>query len=140
VVGFCTARNPESLPAKKPRRKVVALLENCAWVIAEGRILLERQTGPRWRGLWKLPRLEAAPSETPAYQSEYPFTHHRVTLRVYKQRSPRAISAEQAWFEPSRLEEAAMASPHRRAVEALSASVAKRPPTKKPLLQARRKE
>jgi A/G-specific adenine glycosylase len=119
VVGFCTARDPESLPAKKPRRKLVELIENCAWIVARGRVLLELQTGSRWCGLCKLPRLESAPPGAPVFQSEYPFTHHRVTLRVFEQRAAQNISAGQVWIDLERLNETAMASPHRRAVEAL---------------------
>ena len=53
----CRTRDPEELPIKKPRRKTVALREDCAWTVRGRRILLEQQTGPRWRGLWKLPAL-----------------------------------------------------------------------------------
>src|SRR3954471_23332049 len=52
----CRAENPESLPVKKPRRKTVELEEDCAWIVQGGKLLLEQQTGPRWKGLWKLPQ------------------------------------------------------------------------------------
>ncbi len=113
----CAARDPESLPVKKPRRKTVALAEDCAWIVADGRVLLEQQTGPRWRGLWKLPGIAARSS--PLVALEYPFTHHRVTLRVFAARAPRSIGGQQQWFDLRAIEEVALPSPHRRAVQRL---------------------
>ncbi len=107
---------------KKARRAQVELDENCAWIVKRGAVLLEQQVGPRWRGLWKLPLLAgAAPKEPPLWKATYPFTHHRVTLRVYPADAPRTVAAVQRWFSPAALKKAALPSPHRRAVDALSA-------------------
>lgn len=121
VRAHCAAENPEALPVKKARRQTVALTEDCAWVRRDGRILLEQQTGRRWRGMWKLPALQPPRDATPLVTLAYPFTHHRVTLRVFPHASPRVVGETQAWFHPDALEDTALPSPHRRAVRRLLA-------------------
>lgn len=118
VVHLCRATEPELLPVKAARRATVALLERCAWVVSGGCFLLERQTGRRWRGLWKLPPASGRAGSGVLYEAIYPFTHHRVTLQVYPGEIPPELSREQHWF-PIIGWEAALPSPHRRAVETL---------------------
>ena len=108
-----------SLPRKKPRRKQAELAEHCAWTVSRGRILLEQQTGPRWRGLWKLPALPAAPDAMPLLTLEYPFTHHRVMLGVFAQPAPVPLRENLAWHPVASLSEIPLAAPHRRAIEKL---------------------
>ena len=123
VRAHCAAKDPASLPRKKPRRQTVALAEDCAWIIRDGALLLAQQTGPRWRGLWKLPALT-----TPARAAkllltlDYPFTHHRVTLSVFATPPPRATSAHQRWLPFGEIETLALAAPHKRAILRLLAT------------------
>ena len=118
----CATPDPAALPMKKPRRKTVALAEDCAWIVRADRVLLEQQTRPRWRGLWKLPALAARPRDTALLLAlEYPFTHHRVTLTVFAGSPPPTMGENQRWFAPDALEAAALPSPHRRAVKRLLA-------------------
>lgn len=107
------------LPVKKPRRKTVDLAEACAWTVREGKVLLEQQMGKRWKGLWKLPVLAAAPAGEPLLTAEYPFTHHRVTMSVYCQPAPAPLGEYQAWHQLADLADVALTSPHRRAIEKL---------------------
>ena len=109
----------ESLPRKKPRRKQAELAEHCAWTVHRGRILLEHQTGKRWRGLWKLPALPAAPHTAPLLTIEYPFTHHRVTLSVFPQPAPSPLRENLAWHPLATLSSLPLTAPHRRAIEQL---------------------
>ena len=109
----------ESLPRKKPRRKQVELAEHCAWIVRKGCILLEQQTGKRWRGLWKLPALPTAPDSEPLLTLEYPFTHHRVTLSVFTQPAPSMLGENHAWHSLASLVDVPLTAPHRRAVERL---------------------
>lgn len=120
VKKFCRTPKPESLPVKKAPRKTIALAEHCGWITRKGRILLEQQTGPRWRGLWKLPLLPRAVSSPPLLQLVYPFTHHRVTLAVHSQRPPATAAASQRWFKIKDLAQLAIAAPHRRAIARLA--------------------
>lgn len=113
-----TARN---LPVKKPRKKRIDLIEHCAWVFHKGRILLEQQSGPRWKGLWKLPLLEEAPRSQPLHSAEYPFTHHRVLLYVHETAAPSKPAANQAWHKLGELDSLPLTAPHRRAIEKLAA-------------------
>ena len=108
-----------SLPRKKPRRTRAELAEYCAWTIRGGRILLEHQTGPRWRGLWKLPALPAAPHTAPLLTLEYPFTHHRVTLSVFPQPAPSPLRENLAWHSVAGLTDLPLTAPHRRAIDQL---------------------
>ncbi len=122
VQRFCATQTPETLPVKKPRPKVIALDERCGWIRQKGAILLERQIGRRWNGLWRLPLLDE-PGEgegnPPLVTLSYPFTNHRITLRVVAAPPPVALRENWAWIEPDQLGEIAMTAPHRRAVEAL---------------------
>jgi A/G-specific adenine glycosylase len=109
----------EKLPRKKPRRKQVALSEPCAWTVSRDRILLEQQTGKRWRGLWKLPSLPAAPDTESLLTLDYPFTHHRVTLSIFTQPAPSPLGENHAWHPLASLSDLALTAPHRRAIEQL---------------------
>jgi len=122
VAGFCAALAAglqEELPLKKPRRKTVLLAEYCAIVTRNGEILLEHQSGARWRGLWKLPAVERIPESAPELVIEYPFTHHKVTLSVYRQRAPRMKKEGWEWHAIAGLAEVPLAAAHRRALEGL---------------------
>lgn len=119
---FCAAEEPEKLPLKRARARTVELDESCAWTVREDAILLEQQTGSRWRGLWKLPRLEAAPAQEPLHRAEYPFTNHRVTLRVFRMPPPGDLGPNQSWIPRADLGTLALTAPHRRAIRALLVS------------------
>lgn len=120
VKKFCRASDPESLPVKKARRKTIALEENCAWITRKDRILLEQQTGPRWRGLWKLPLLHKKIFPAPLLQITYPFTHHKVTLAVHAAPPPAVAVLPLCWFKLDDLAQVAIAAPHRRAIGQLT--------------------
>jgi A/G-specific adenine glycosylase len=117
VRAHCTTREPETLPQKRARPARVELDESCAWIFDRRHLLLEQQIGRQWRGLWKLPRLAVAPGAGQAALSlTYPFTNHRVTLRIFRRSRPRQIAENQAWISIARLATLALAAPHRRAI------------------------
>ncbi|RFC43610.1 MAG: A/G-specific adenine glycosylase, partial [Verrucomicrobia bacterium] len=119
----CRAVDPETLPRKSPRKATVFVEERAAWIATDSAVLLEQQVGNRSRGLWKFPvLLEPAPAG-PLFETVYPFTHHKVTLRVYAGAVPEMLSASQRWFaKRSILDEAALPAGHRRALVALVGS------------------
>jgi A/G-specific adenine glycosylase len=125
VLRFCAAApfGPERLPIKRARQVTVALEENCGWTLSAAGLLLQQEVGSRWRGMWKLPPLAAAATDrnAPIFQVIYPFTHHRITLRVYPAAAPLAPVDRQAWHPLDRLDKLALPAPHRRAVRALLA-------------------
>lgn len=122
VRDVCQAEDPANLPIKKPRRAVCRLTEHHAFAARDGAVLLE-QSSERWRGLWILPRLLAAPSAgAPIYAAEFPFTHHRITLKVFGGDGVKPHAA-QRWHPITSLAGVAMPSPHRRAIENLVARV-----------------
>ena len=119
---FCRAKNPAALPVRKSRPEMKELIETHALIVTRGRILLE-QSRHRWRGMWILPRLEFSSlkqrhfHQRPVYESVFPFTHHRVTLSVYRRFAQKRIAPAQRWFKS--IEHVAIPSPHRRAIDAL---------------------
>ena len=121
VKAFCRAKEPAALPVKKSSRQTKLLIETHALIVRRGRILLE-QSSHRWRGMWILPPIKVRRNRSsfrtpPIYQSVFPFTYHRVTLAVYRRPAPKQIAPQQQWFVSTK--DAAMPSPHRRALDAL---------------------
>jgi A/G-specific adenine glycosylase len=122
VKKFCRAKNPETLPIKKSKPRTKRLIERHAFVVSDGKILLEQSTR-RWRGMWILPPLKLdgfKPSSFGAHAihvSTFPFTHHQVTLAVYHRAAPKRVAPGRHWF--ACIDQIAMPSPHRRAAQAL---------------------
>ena len=122
VKTLCRAKNPAALPVRKSRRETKRVIESHALIVRHGRILLEQSTH-RWRGMWILPRLEPDClkkrhfQRRAIYESVFPFTHHQVTLSVFRRPPPKRITPGQQWF--GSIEHVAMPSPHRRAINAL---------------------
>jgi A/G-specific adenine glycosylase len=123
VSDACKAAAPETLPRKAQRRTTVALDENASWVVANACVLLEQQKGRRSGGMWKLPAVSAPPEDQPLFKTTYPFTHHKITLRVHPAAPPSLLAENQRWFAlETVLDEAALPAGHRRALLALLAS------------------
>ena len=115
---FCRALNPVELPRKKSRPSLEHRTEHHDFIFHAGRILLE-QSQARWRGLWILPRLARARISAPAlHVSQFPFTHHRITLTVFLAPVRKQRKCER-WFSLPDLDSVALPSPHRRALAAL---------------------
>jgi A/G-specific adenine glycosylase len=126
VKKFCHAENPETLPIKKSKPRTKRLIERHAFVVSNGRVLLE-QSSARWGGMWILPPLKTGAFRRPLYRSTFPFTHHRIAFVVYRRRAtPNRIAPTQQWFES--IDHIAMPSPHRRAAEALFSAKKAAPP------------
>jgi len=116
---FCCATDPHLLPRKRPAPRLVRIKEQHGFTLSRGRVLLEKSQA-RWRGLWMLPRLSASPgNKKPLHVSEFPFTHHRVTLAVFATSNGTRASKSQRWFRVRDLHAVAIPSPHRRALNQL---------------------
>jgi A/G-specific adenine glycosylase len=117
---FCRATDPATLPLKRPRPQTVELTEIHGFAFRNGRILLE-QSRARWRGMWILPPLEPSIETQPAlHRSEFPFTHHRISLSVFAQAAPaRLQNSTRRWFSIDMVQSIPMPSPHRRALHAI---------------------
>ena len=116
---FCCTHQPESLPIKKPRPRTERMVEECGWIVRNGEVLLEQQTGTRWHGMWKLPLLTEPHAERPLLAMVYPFTNHRVEFSVYPGSSPLIMAENQRWFAIAALETTPIPAPHRRALKRL---------------------
>lgn len=124
VTAFCRARQPQTLPIKKSRPRTVRLTESHMFVRHGQKILLEHCSG-RWRGMWMLPSFSRRlrNGEEPVHSSVFPFTHHRITLRVFRRRGPRLESIGTRWVPVNQLNAIPIPSPHRRAINALLVNI-----------------
>ena len=134
VKKLCRAKNPQILPVRKSRPRTKQLIEQHMFVVRRGKILLE-QSATRWRGMWILPPLKvdcvrhSSFHRRAIYTSIFPFTNHRVALKVYAQRRQKihpskdefdiANKSAQRWIRIETLDSIPMPSPHRRAVRHL---------------------
>jgi A/G-specific adenine glycosylase len=119
VKKFCRAAEPSLLPIKKARRALTLCTEHHSFTRRRDQVLLEQSKG-RWRGMWMLPRLAAPPStRKPLHLSQFPFTHHRITLAVHSHRKVTAGNLTLQWFHTRDLESVPLPSPHRRALNAI---------------------
>lgn len=118
VKRFCLTTAPAVLPRKKPRPALQRQIENHSFVTRRGRVLLEQSTG-RWRGMWILPRISEAPAGQSLHRSDFPFTHHRITLAVYRGSRIEKPTATGRWFSRRELASIPLPSPHRRALNHL---------------------
>jgi A/G-specific adenine glycosylase len=129
VKKFCRAKNPQILPVRKclPHKK--RLIEQHAFVVRRGKILLE-QSSTRWRGMWMLPRLQRRPNnQRPIYESVFPFTNHRVVMNVFARRPQKndppkdrfvvGNRPSKRWIRIRTLESVPIPSPHRKALQHL---------------------
>ena len=123
VKTFCRTSDPAVLPRKKARPALELRTEHHGFTLRRRRVLLE-QSQDRWRGMWILPRLKSAPEAgRPLHRSEFPFTHHRITLAVYSDvPSRRKPIGSQRWFPISDLSSIPLPSPHRRALDDILSS------------------
>ena len=121
VRSFCRATNPTALPRKKSRPPLQLRTEHHGFALRGRRVLLE-QSQNRWRGMWILPRLTKPPPRSPLHLSEFPFTHHRITLAVYSDTKVGKARPSRRWFGINELATIPLPSPHRRALEAILAS------------------
>ena len=120
VQSFCQTTDPVVLPRKKARPALQLRTEHHGFALRRRRVLLE-QSQDRWRGMWILPRLNRAPAEQPLHRSEFPFTHHRITLAVYSDGGASADGVRR-WFPVDELPSLPLPSPHRRALDDILAS------------------
>jgi A/G-specific adenine glycosylase len=118
---FCRATDPTVLPRKKARPALQLRTEHHGFALRRRRVLLE-QSQDRWRGMWILPRLSSAPvASKPLHRSEFPFTHHRITLAVYSDNGASGNGTAR-WFPIGELSSIPLPSPHRRALDDILAS------------------
>ena len=124
VKKFCRAKEPQNLPVRRSRPRIKPMTEMHACVFRPGKILLE-QSSARWRGMWILPPLkldclkESGFSRRAIHTAVFPFTHYRVTLRVFRQRWRKVRNEQQRWFSIRSLGAIPIPSPHRRAIQTL---------------------
>jgi A/G-specific adenine glycosylase len=124
VKKFCRAKNPESLPRRRPRPRPKSLLEQHSFVKRGGKLLLAK-ANRRWRGMWILPSFrfdrskESSLRAAPIHITVFPFTHHRITLQIFRDQPFKIDRQQTRWFSRRELESIPVPSPHRRAINTL---------------------
>ena len=124
VKKFCRAKNPETLPVRKSRLRPTRLVEKHVFMVRQGKIRLE-QSSRRWRGMWILPPLkvdcfkQSSFHRGAIYTSVFPFTNHRVALKVYAQDRSMTDDGVQRWIRIDSLDSVPIPSPHRQALRYL---------------------
>lgn len=120
VRGFCRAEDPAALPVKKARVSLTEVTERVFFQRKGDAVLLQRETGARRTGLWKLPALpEAAPLPPVLSKSRYGITRYRVTLWVHAAPADRDDTPPDCrWVPLAELAATPMPSPYRRALNA----------------------
>ncbi|MDZ4287141.1 MAG: A/G-specific adenine glycosylase [Prosthecobacter sp.] len=125
VQRHCRAVDPAALPVKKTRTTLTAVTERVFFSHSAEGVLLERETGNRRTGLWKLPALPESASAASApppvlLKANYGITRYKVTLWVHAPPSAPAQWPEtHQWIPHDQLTTTAMPSPYRRALESL---------------------
>jgi A/G-specific adenine glycosylase len=117
VKKFCRAKNPESLPVKRPRPQTKRLVERHAFVVRQNKLLLQF-SDRRWRGMWILPSLDGHATGRAIYTAVFPFTNHQITLQIFPGRI-REIDRQYRWFSKREVRSTPIPSPHRRAIATL---------------------
>eukprot|EP01031_Cornospumella_fuschlensis_P020659 gene20659-25328_t len=116
----CRATDPAALPVKKNRTPLTAVTERVFFSQTAKGVLLERETGNRRTGLWKLPALPEASATPVLLKTNYGITRYKVTLWVHAPPSgPAQWPDTHQWIPNDQLAATAMPSPYRRALERL---------------------
>jgi A/G-specific adenine glycosylase len=127
VVSFCQTREPGLLPVKGRKIELTRVDEHALWLRdGDGRILLEREAGPRRTGLWKLPLrgVEEIGHLPMIASSEYGITRYRVSLKVHQGHHEDFVheaSEQVTWFDVEEIIPLPMAAPFRRMLTHLMA-------------------
>ncbi len=124
VSTHCRATDPLALPVKQARPAITAVTERVFFRRTPQGVLLERETGRRRTGLWKLPELDpAATTSAVLLRSDYSITRYKVTLWVHAPPASRTVLLENQRIIPfAELESTPMPAPYRRALQALLGS------------------
>lgn len=118
VQTWCLAEDPASLPVKGKRTTITEVTERVCFDQNADGVLLERETGKRRTGLWKLPGLgEATPLPPVLHKARYTITRYRVTLWVHAAGEMADVTLRRIPL--AELADLPMPSPYRKALNTL---------------------
>ena len=78
----CAAEKPDQLPMRRPPRPIERVTDARAFIFERGKLWLERASGPRWRGMWVLPKTNLT-ERCADHVERYCITRFHVTMRTY---------------------------------------------------------
>ena len=127
VAIWCLSKGSEglgALPLKKAKVAITKKSESVIILTHEGRVFLERESGRRRNGLWKLPEIPSSETEDleELMSFDYAITRFKVTLKVFELpsaiRGKFAADREGKWYNFN--DEASLpplGSPYRKAIQ-----------------------
>jgi len=122
VSSHCATRDPDALPVKRGKVEVTPLDEWVLWLREGDRVYLERETGSRRHGLWRLPVAGERPEAEVLLEQRYAITRYQVRMRVVRATArDRRERTSGSWFQARDLDAVAMPSPDRRVMDRLLA-------------------
>ncbi len=116
VRNHCQVTDPCSLPHRRPRPSVEKRIKHHLACIKNKKILLTRQSGSIWNGMWTLPEANSRLSSKPLLSITYPITRYRVKLNVYLVDPPQPKAANSRWWPLNSLDQCPLPSPHRKVI------------------------
>ena len=120
VQAFCSAKDPQALPLKRPRPVRENRSENYYFLQNKGRVFLTLAEGPRWRGLWTLPPVCGdPPAMKPLLVLTHAITGFLIAIRVFRTDASVAAHTNGHWYSEQEISDLAMPTPHRRALDKL---------------------
>ena len=126
---WCRAEQPETLPAKLPKKEVSALEHWDVWCLSERGLLMEKQEAhARHAGMYRLPRRSA--DEVAALplicRQKYSVTRYKVTRHLHRAPADFPPRGREEYLPLAALAAAPMASPDRKLVLKLLPNLAKK--------------
>lgn len=120
---FCKTTSPEALPVKKKRTPPTPITENAIWARnPTGAILLQRESGTRRNGLWKLPLRDPTHCQhLPLIaQDSYSITRYKVSLRIHlAEHHLLTATPGEHWIPPHQIDTLPIAAPFKRMIAQL---------------------
>ena len=100
---------------------MVEVEEHVVWAQGSRGLLLQRESGQRRHGLWRLPERSANDTENQpvVLESRYTITHHRVRLVVHGERASARAREGEKWIPLAELPGLPMPAPFRKVVDRL---------------------
>ena len=100
---------------------MVEVEEHVVWAQGSRGLLLQRESGQRRHGLWRLPErpADALKNRPGVMESRYSITHHRVRLVVHRERATARPREGEKWIPLAELPDLPMPAPFRKIVERL---------------------
>lgn len=120
IAASCQCVDPLDLPIKKLKPKATSVDEHVILNVINGNILLQKETGSRRKGMWKLPLRDENEmvKDNLIAVHKYGITRYKVSMHIYKFEDQN-IHENEKWFSLDEIDLLPIPSPYRRALRLL---------------------